>query len=74
MTATTYDVTTGVSSYVQLTAERVNVTDEFCISSAARKRRTCHPGYCHVHSLVTKARHEAYFSPVTIKHPPPLPL
>lgn len=73
MTATTYDVTNGASSYVQLRAETVNVTDQFYISSAASKGRSCHPGYCHVYSLVTHARHEAYFFPVTIKHPPPLP-
>ena len=71
MTATTYDVTTGASRYVQLRAERVNVTDRFYISPAASKRRSCHPGYCHVYSLVTKARHEAYFFHVTRKHPPP---
>ena len=73
MTVTTYDVTTGASSNVQLRAERVNVTDQFYISPAASKGRSYHPGYCHVYSLDTKARHEAYFFPVTIKHPPPLP-
>ena len=74
MTATTYDVTTGVSRYVQLRAERVNVTDRFYISPAASKRRSCHPGYCHVYSLVTKARHEAYFSMYNKKASPSPPL
>ena len=37
MTVTTYDVTTGASSNVQLRAERVNVTDQFYISAAASK-------------------------------------
>ena len=72
MTVTTYDVTTGASSNVQLRAERVNVTDQFYISAAASKGRSCHPGCCHAYSLVTKARHEAYFFPVTRKHSPSL--
>ena len=72
MTVTTYDVTTGASSNVQLRAERVNVTDQFYISAAASKGRCCHPGYCHAYSLVTKARHEAYFFAVTRKHSPSL--
>ena len=74
MTVTTYDVTTGASSNVQLRAERVNVTDQFYISAAASKGRCCHPGYCHAYSLVTKARHKAYFFPCNKKAFPFPPL